>query len=81
MKISVILRESRAARYVNDCIQIRRKLTHEISQEKEHKQIKLIHNNGDDWIWGVSGKYGFHCFNGYQENGKCPFFEYRTYRK
>ena len=60
-----------------DCLQIRTKEKHSGLQ----KSIKLVFQQPNrKFRWGFSRKYGFHCFNGLQDKGDCPNFEYRVCR-
>ena len=59
-----------------ECLQIRTRSSHKTSTTMS---VKLVHHNGDKYVWGASEQFGFHCFHNFEENGTCDDFEYRIF--
>ena len=58
------------------CLQIRTRSFHMSSATMS---VKLVHYNGDNYAWGASERFGFHCFHHFEGNGRCDDFEYRIF--
>ena len=61
------------------CLDIRSKLTH-VQPRMASISHNFVHRRHGKFHWGPSVKYGFSCFNEFQEKKLCDDFEYQIWK-